>query len=73
MDYRTETPEILKSFLTYHETIKGHSKQTVDEYFLDLRNFFRYLKIIRGLVPRDTELDEIPIMALTWILWVRSH
>ena len=61
MDYRDEAPPILRDFLTYHETIKGHSHATVDEYFLDLRNFFRYLKIIRGVVPRATELDEISI------------
>lgn len=62
MDYRTEAPPILRDYLTYHETIKGHSKATVDEYFLDLRNFFRYLKIERGLVPHDSELDAIGIM-----------
>ena len=45
MDYRCEAPPILRDFLTYHETIKGHSRATVDEYFLDLRNFFRFLKI----------------------------
>ena len=61
MDYRAEAPEVIKDFLTYHETIKGHSKKTVDEYYLDLRTFFRYLKIIRGIVPRSTELDEISI------------
>lgn len=61
MDYRTEAPEIIKGFLTYHETIKGHSKKTVEEYYLDLRTFFRYLKVIRGAVPRNTELDEICI------------
>ncbi len=61
MDYRSEAPEIIKNFLTYHETIKGHSKKTVDEYYLDLRNFFRYLKIARNIVPRDTELEEISI------------
>ncbi len=61
-DYRTESPRILRDFLVYHETIKGHSRATVDEYFLDLRNFFRYLKIERGLVPRSTEFDEISIM-----------
>ena len=61
MDYRTEAPEIIKGFLTYHETIKGHSKKTVDEYYLDLRTFFRYLKLHRGLVPRDTDIDEITI------------
>lgn len=62
MDYRNEAPIILRDFLIYHETIKGHSRATVDEYFLDLRNFFRYLKIERGIVPRGTELDEISIM-----------
>lgn len=61
MDYRNEAPEVIKGFLTYHETIKAHSKATVDEYYLDLRNFFRFLKIKRNIVPRDTELDEISI------------
>lgn len=61
MDYRSEAPQVLRDFLVYHETIKGHSKATVNEYFLDLRNFFRFLKIERGLVPRNTELDDISI------------
>ena len=61
MDYRTEAPEIIKSFLIYHETIKGHSSKTVEEYYLDLRTFFRYMKIVRGLVSRDTELEDIDI------------
>ena len=43
-DYRTSAPPILREFLSYHEIIKAHSKGTVDEYFLDLRNFFRYVK-----------------------------
>ena len=33
----------------------------MDEYYLDLRTFFRFLKLSRGLVPRTTELDEISI------------
>jgi len=61
MDYRIEAPEIIRGFLTYHETIKGHSRRTVDEYFLDLRTFFRYMKLEKGLVPRDTELNDISI------------
>ena len=60
-DYRTEAPPLLRDFLVYHETIQGHSRQTVDEYFLDLRNFFRYLKQEKNLVPRDVPLDEISI------------
>lgn len=62
MDYRTEAPEILRGFLTYHETIKGHSRRTVDEYFLDLRTFFRFLKHSRGIAPRDADFSEISIM-----------
>ena len=61
MDYRADAPKILRDFLIYHETIKGHSQNTVDEYFLDLRTFFRFLKLHRGLVPRNTELEEIGI------------
>ncbi|MCL1829432.1 MAG: tyrosine recombinase XerC [Oscillospiraceae bacterium] len=61
MDYRNEAPEVLKGFLIYHETIKGHSKATVEEYFLDLRTFFRYLKIIRGNAPRNTDINSIDI------------
>ncbi len=34
---------------------------TVDEYFLDLRNFFRFLKLDKGRVARNTPLDEISI------------
>ena len=62
MDYRYEAPPILRDYLIYHETIKGHSRATVDEYFLDLRNFFRFLKIERGLVPRAAELSEVSIL-----------
>ena len=61
MDYRTEAPALLRDFLVYHETIQGHSRQTVDEYFLDLRNFFRYLKLEKNLVPNDTPFEQISI------------
>jgi site-specific recombinase XerD len=62
MDYRTDAPPVLRDFLFYHETIKGHSKRTIDEYFLDLRTFFRFLKIHKKLLPDDTPFEEIPIM-----------
>ncbi len=65
MDYRNDSPKILRDFLTYHETIQGHSRKTVDEYFLDLRTFFRFLKLNKSLVPRDTELSEIKIDDVT--------
>lgn len=56
-----EVPDIIRSFLTYHETIKGHSRKTVDEYYLDLRTFFRFLKLKRNLVSDETQFNDIPI------------
>ena len=60
-DYRLDAPTILLEFLSYHETVKAHSKRTVDEYYLDLRNFFRYLKQLRDPALKDKALDEIDI------------
>ena len=64
-DYRLESPPILRDFLSYHETIKAHSQKTVDEYFLDLRNFFRYLKQSRDPSLRDSLSMISP--SWTWI------
>ncbi|MDR3209438.1 MAG: tyrosine-type recombinase/integrase [Oscillospiraceae bacterium] len=56
-----EIPQVLRGFLSYHETIRGHSKKTTDEYFLDLRVFFRFMKIHRGLAPRGADFDGVSI------------
>ena len=61
MDYRTEASGLLRDFLVYHETIQGHSRQTVDEYYLDLRSFFRFLKLDKKLISKDIPFDQIPI------------
>ncbi len=61
IDYRLEAPEIICDYLSYHDTVRGHSKKTIDEYYLDLRTMFRYLKLRKGLVSADKEFDEIPI------------
>lgn len=61
MDYRLDAPPLIRDFLVYHETIQGHSRRTVDEYFLDLRSFFRFLKHDRNLVPKQTPIDSISI------------
>ena len=62
MNYQDTAPQILCDFLSYHENIKAHSQKTVDEYFLDLRNFFRYMKQSRDRSLRDTPWDEISIL-----------
>lgn len=56
-----ECPQVLREFLSYHETIKGQSKKTVSEYYLDLRMFLRFIKLMRDELPYDTPLDEISI------------
>ncbi|HIY06644.1 MAG TPA: tyrosine recombinase XerC [Candidatus Evtepia faecigallinarum] len=61
-DYWLEAPPILQEFLNYHESILSHSAKTVDEYFLDLRAFFRYLKLRRDPGLADVPFQEISIL-----------
>ena len=56
-----DCPQILRDFLIYHETIKGQSKLTISEYYLDLRMFLRFIKLMRNDMPVQTRLDEIDI------------
>lgn len=56
-----EAPQIIKDYLFYLQTVKGKSQKTVDEYYIDLRTFFRYIKLQRGLVPKDCEFENISI------------
>ncbi len=44
------------------QTIKGRSENTINEYFMDLRTFFRYIKELRGLIPPTLAHDDIPIL-----------
>ena len=56
-----DCPHILRDFLTYHETIKGQSGLTISEYYLDLRMFLRFIKLMRSEMPISTRLDDIDI------------
>lgn len=57
----SDCPRILRDFLAYHETIKGQSPRTISEYYLDLRMFLRFIKLMRNDMPIRTRLDEIDI------------
>lgn len=57
----TDCPIILRDFLTYHDTIKGQSQLTISEYYLDLRMFLRFIKLMRGDMPIHTRIDDIDI------------
>ena len=60
--YLAVCPPILREYLGYMETVKGRSANTINEYFTDLRMFFRFLKQQRGLVPHDMPESEISIL-----------
>ena len=61
MQKYADAPQILKDFLAYHENIKGQSKKTIEEYYLDLRMFLRFIMLMRNDMPIQTRLDDIPI------------
>lgn len=61
MQQYSDCPPILRDFLSYHETIKGQSPRTISEYYLDLRMFLRFMKLMKQEMPMDTDLDTISI------------
>ena len=61
MQRYSDCPQVLREFLTYHETIKGQSQRTISEYYLDLRMFFRFIKLMRNDMPITTDINTIPI------------
>lgn len=61
MQRYSDCPQILRDFLTYHETIKGQSPLTISEYYLDLRMFLRFIKLMRNDMPVDTDLETVNI------------
>lgn len=61
MQRYNDCPTILRDFLVYHETIKGQSPLTISEYYLDLRLFLRFIKLMRNDMPMNTDLETIDI------------
>ena len=61
MQKYNDSPQILRDFLTYHENIKGQSPRTISEYYLDLRMFLRFIRLMRNNMPLNTPLEDIPI------------
>lgn len=57
----SDCPQVLREFLIYHENIKGQSQLTISEYYLDLRMFFRFIRLMRSDMPINTRLDDIDI------------
>ena len=61
MNKYNDCPTILRDFLSYHETIKAQSPRTISEYYLDLRMFLRFMKLMHSDMSINTDLNEIDI------------
>ena len=61
MQRYSDCPQVLREFLIYHENIKGQSPLTISEYYLDLRMFLRFIRLMRCDMPINTQLDDINI------------
>lgn len=60
----SDCPLVLRDFLTYHENIKGQSPKTIQEYYLDLRMFLRFMVLIKQEMPYTTDLETISIKSV---------
>lgn len=58
---KEEMPYMVQEYAMYLRNIRGLSQKTVNEYCMDLRTFFRFLKRDRGLVDGSLALDEITV------------
>ena len=59
---RVETSELIEKYLQYKLVVQERSEKTVDEYRLDLRQFFRFLVAKRHGLPTDgDEFEKISI------------
>ena len=58
---KLEMSPLVQQYAMYLRNIKGLSAKTVDEYCMDLRTLFRFLKNNWGLEQPGVPLEEIPV------------
>ncbi len=58
-------PSFAVEFLNYYSVIKNRSDLTVIEYANDLQTFFKFLKVIRGNVSKETAFEDITVDDMT--------
>ena len=56
----SDAPAYLRDFLFYMLTIRGRSPKTVNAYYVDLRTFLRYIRMVKESGYTNTEFTEIP-------------
>ena len=66
--FQDASPDIV-DYVRYLEVIAGKSANTAFNYYCDLRNFSRFMKQRRGLVPEDAEMKDIDPKGLDTAFW----
>lgn len=54
-----DIPNYMKEFLSYMQNIKNRSSNTVREYYYDLRDVFRFLKLYKSKIKIDNITPEL--------------
>lgn len=70
-EYIDDCPDYLKSFLTNLTLVRDRGDRTEEAYYIDIRTYLRYLKIINGMASRDEDYSKIKI-ADTPIDYIRN-
>ncbi len=60
-EYKRDCPEYLADYLTYLKVVQDRTDRTEEAYYIDLRTFLRYLKLMHGDVSDGTDWKAIPI------------
>lgn len=58
IEYREYNPEFINAFLNYQAFITFKSNSTVDEMYLDIRTFLRYIKYINTSNNKEFKIEE---------------
>ncbi len=66
--FEDASPDIVE-YVRYLEVIAGKSANTAFNYYCDLRNFSKFMKRRRGLVPDDAEMKDIDPKGLDTAFW----
>jgi integrase/recombinase XerD len=65
--YNNEIPQFMNDYFNYLDTVRGCSKATIVAYTADLSLFLKFIKMYKGLIPKESSVNllEIPINDLT--------
>ncbi|WP_028509832.1 tyrosine recombinase XerC [Ruminococcus sp. NK3A76] len=68
-EYYKDCPDYLEAFLVNLKVIKDRADRTEEAYYIDIRTFLRYLRLIHNDAEPDVEFESIEIknVPISWI------